>query len=192
MTTRHNKISSILLCLTVTIVLSSCDTFQTGQQLYKSGLDHFKSADHGDTHDYVGLEKAIADFEKSIEKGFKDRDVFDKLTRSYWLLNNDKQNAERIYTLGLLTFPNDIEFYLGRARCRKELKKHKLSFDDFNQAIILDPSRKYEYISDAYYDRGAMRYILGDTLNAEKDREIAKSISAHELRTYKDYCQLWK
>jgi tetratricopeptide (TPR) repeat protein len=174
------------------ILLFSCDTLQTGQQLYKSGLDHFKSADHGDYHDYVGLEKAIADFEKSIEKGFKDRDVFDKLTRSYWLLNNDKQNAERIYTLGLLSFPNDIEFYLGRARCRKGLKKHKQAFEDFNRAILLDTTRKYEYINNAFYERGAMRYILGDTIDADKDREIAKSITDHDLRTYQDYCQLWK
>jgi tetratricopeptide (TPR) repeat protein len=176
----------------LTIVLISCDTFQTGQQLYKSGLDHFKSADHGDYHDHDGLSKAILDFEKSIDKGFKERDVFDKLTWSYLLLNSDNQNAERVYSLGLQTFPNDIEFYFRRGGCRKELKKHKQALDDFNQAILLDTTRKYEYINNAFYDRGAMRYILGDTINADKDREIAKSITDHELRTYQDYCQLWK
>ena len=192
MTTRHNKISSILLCLTVTVVLFSCDTFQTGQQLYKIGLEHFKSADHECYHDHDGLSKAIVDFEKSIDKGFKERDVFDKLTWSYLLLNRDNENAERIYSLGLQAFPNDIEFYFRRGGCRKELKKHKEAFDDFNQAILLDTTRKYEYINNAFYERGAMRYILGDTINADKDREIAKSITDHELRTYQDYCQLWK
>ena len=192
MTSQHNKISSMLLYLTVAIVLFSCDTFQTGQQLYKSGLDHFKSADHGDYHDHEGLSKAILDFEKSIGKGFRARDVFEKLSRSYLLLNGDNQNAERVYTLGLQTFPDDIEFYFRRGNCRKVLRKHKLAYDDFNQVIIRDTTRKYEYLNDAFYERGAMRYILGDTVNADKDREFAKSITDHELRTYQDYCQLWK
>ena len=192
MMTRHNKILAILLCLTATIVLFSCDTLQTGQQLYKSGLDHYQSADHGDTHDFVGLTKAIADFEKSIKKGFKDRDVFVKLTWSYLWLNCDKQNSERVYSLGLQTYPNDIEFYFRRGGCRKELKKYQQAYEDFNQSILLDTTRKYEYINDAFYERGAMRYILGDTINANMDREIAKSLTDYDLRTYKDYCQLWK
>ena len=189
---RYNKISSILLFLTLTVVLFSCDTFQTGKQLYNRGLEHFKSADHECYHDHDGLSKAIVDFEKSIDKGFKERDVFDKLTLSYLLLKRDNENAERIYSMGLQSFPDDIEFYFRRGGCRKELKKHKEAFDDFNQAILLDTARKYEYINDAFYERGAMRYILGDTIIADKDREIAKSITDHELRTYQDYCRLWK
>jgi tetratricopeptide (TPR) repeat protein len=192
MTLQLNKISFILFNLTVAIILFSCDKFQTGQRLYNSGLDHLKSADHGDYHDHEGLNKAILDFEKSIEKGFQGRDVFEKLSRSYILLNGDYQNAERVYTLGLQTFPNDIAFYFKRGICRKELRQHKLAFDDFNHVIILDTTRKYEYLNDAFYERGAMRYILGDTVNANKDREFAKSITDHELRTYQDYCQLWK
>ncbi len=192
MTTRHNKISSILLFLTLTVVLFSCDPFQTGKQLYNSGLKHFKSADQECYPDHDGLSKAIVDFEKSIDKGFKERDVFDKLTWSYLLLNRDNENAERIYSMGLQSFPDDIEFYFRRGGCRKELKKYKEAFDDFNQAILLDTTRKYEYINNAFYERGAMRYILGDTINADKDREIAKSITDHELRTYQDYCRLWK
>lgn len=179
-------------CLTFTIVIFSCDTFQTGIQLYKSGLDHYSSADYGDTHDYVRLEKAISNFEKSIRKGFKDRDVFDKLTWSYRILNQDNKNMERVYSLSLENFPNDIEFYFRRGDARKEQKKHKLALEDYNRAISLDTARKYEYINSAFYERGAMKYILGDTVNADKDREIAKSITDHELRTYHDYCQQWK
>lgn len=176
----------------MTVVLFRCDPFQTGKQLYNSGLEHFKSADHECYHDHDELSKATVDFEKSIDKGFKERDVFDKLTWSYLLLNCDNENAERIYSMGLQSFPDDIEFYFRRGGCRKELKKYKEAFDDFNQAILLDTTRKYEYINNAFYERGAMRYILGDTINADKDREIAKSITDHELRTYQDYCRLWK
>lgn len=192
MTTRANKISCILLFLTVTIVLISCDTFQTGQQLYKSGLNHYTFADHGDTYDHIELEKAIEYFEKSIRKEFRDRDVFDKLTWSYRRLNQDNKNMERIYSLALKAFPDDIEFYLRRGNARKEQKKHKLALEDYSKVILLDKERKYEYTNSAFYERGAMKYILGDTVNANKDREIAKSITDHELRTYQDYCQLWK
>lgn len=192
MRTPDNKSSLILICLTLSIVLFSCDTFQTGQQLYNRGLNHFKSADHGDYQDHDGLNKAIWYFEKSIAKGYKERDVFDILTRSYLLLNDDNQNAERIYSLGLQTFPSHIEFYFRRGVCRKKLKKHQQAFEDFNQAILLDTARKYIFINNAFYERGAMRHILGDTINASKDREIAQSLTKHELRTYPDYCELWK
>lgn len=173
-------------------VLVSCDNSQTGEQLYKSGLAHFESSDHGDYHDQEGLKKAINKFEKSIEKGFKERDVFDRLTWSYQLLSSDNENAERIYSLGLIAFQNDIEFYFRRGGCRKELKKHKEAFEDFDRAILLDTIRKYEYLNSAFYERGAMSFILGDTINAEKDREIAQNMTDHELRTYQDYCRLWE
>jgi tetratricopeptide (TPR) repeat protein len=174
------------------IGLCSCDTLKSGQELYESGLDYFRSADHGDYHDQEGLRKAIIKFEMAIEKGFKERDVFDKLTSSYHFLNQDLENVERVYSLGLEVFPNDIEFYFRRGSCRKELKKHKGAFEDFNQTILLDSTSTSEYISSAFYERGAMRYILGDTVNANSDRKIAQGITDYELRDYSDYCRLWK
>src|SRR5258705_3598583 len=72
---RRNRILRISSFWTIMIILFSCDNLQSGQQLYKSGLENFKSADHGDYHDQVGLRKAINDVEKAIEKGFKARDV---------------------------------------------------------------------------------------------------------------------
>ena len=189
---RNNRLLQICTYWAIVIFLYSCDTFRSGQQFYQNGLDHFRSADHGDYHDQEGLKKAIKDFEKSIEKGYKERDVFDKLSSSYQLLNDDLTSAERVYSLGLKFYPTDIEFYFRRGDCRKELRKHKESFEDFNQAIMLDTARKFEYINSAFYQRGAMRYILGDTINAEKDRQIAQSLTDHELRIYSDYCQLWK
>jgi tetratricopeptide (TPR) repeat protein len=165
---------------------------QTGRQLYESGLDHYRDADHGDYHEGEGLSEAIKDFEKSIQKGYKDRDVFDKLALSYNFLNQDLVNEERVYSLGLLAHPKDIKFYYRRGDCRKELKKHKAAFEDYNEVVVLDTAKESEYLSSALYERGAMRYILGDTTNANRDREIAQSITDHELRIYSDYCQLWK
>jgi tetratricopeptide (TPR) repeat protein len=191
MTHRTSKLYSFVLWVTLTILVFSCN-FQSGRQHYEKGLSYFKLADHGDYNDQEGLKKAIAEFEKAVKNGYADRDVFDKLTWSYHLLNHDIKNSERVYTIGLKYYPKDIEFYFRRGDDRKELKKFKPAFDDFDQAILLDTAKHYEYISDAFYQRGAMRYILEDTINAFKDWQIAQKMTNHELRTYDDYCQLWK
>ena len=175
----------------ITSFLFSCNA-QTGQQHFKKGISYFKLADHSDYYDQEGLQNAIVEFEKSIKKGYADREVFDRLTWSYHLLNHDIKNSERVYTIGLKYLPTDIEFYFRRGNDRKELKKFQAAFDDFDKAILLDTVRHYEYISDAIYQRGAMRFILGDTVNSFKDWQAAQKITDHELRTYDDYCQLWK
>lgn len=192
MNTRHNNIILILSCWTMTFHLTSCDNLRTGRQLYESGLEHYRHADHGDYHDGEGLSEAIEDFEKSIRKGYKDRDLFEKLALSYNFLNQDLANEERVYSLGLLAHPKDIEFYYRRGDCRKELRKHRDAFEDYNKAVVLDTARMSEYFSSALYQRGAMRYILGDTVNAEMDKQIAQSITDHDLRDYSDYCRLWR
>jgi hypothetical protein len=74
----------------------------------------------------------------------------------------------------------------------KNSKKYKPALDDFDKAILLDTAKRYEYINETIYERGAMRYILGDTINAFKDWQLAQKLTDHELRTYDDYCQLWK
>lgn len=192
MITRHTGILPILLFWMLSSILLSCDSLQTGRQLYESGLDNFKAADHGDYHNDEGLAEAIKDFEKSIEKGFNERDVFEMLAQSYHFLNQDLENEERVYSLGLEAHPGDFEFHYYRGECRKELKNQKGAFEDFDDVIALDTARNGEYVSDAFYERGAMRYILGDTINANKDREVAQSLADYELRTYSDYCRLWK
>lgn len=171
------------------LLLLGCQDLKTGEQYYQSGLVHFKSGDHGDYHDLEQIELAIENFEKSIKKGFKQRDVFDKLTWSYRFLNDDNENMERIYSLALSNFPKDIEFYFRRGACRKELKEHKAALKDFDQAILIDKKRQYEYINDVFYERGAMKYILGDTINANKDRILAQRMTDYDLRTYEDYCK---
>jgi tetratricopeptide (TPR) repeat protein len=191
MTYRIPKSYFLLTWLTIITFLFSCN-FPTGQQHYERGLSYFKLADHGDYHDPDGLGKAINEFEKGIKKSYTDRDVFDKLTWSYHLLNDDNENSERVYSIGLKYYPKDIEFYFRRGDDRKELKKYKAALDDFDKAIVLDTAKQYEYINDAIYQRGAMRYILGHTINAFKDWQAAQKITNHELRTYDDYCQLWR
>lgn len=187
----NNKIASIILCfITLGLTFNSC-TFQTGQQLYESGLKLFSSANHECYQDEKGLNEAINCFEKAIGKGFKEREVFYNLAWCY-SLKDDTKNAERIYSDGLQYFPNDIEFYFRRGECRKKMREHQKAYNDFNQVILLDTMRKYEYISNAFYARGAMDFLLGNKMDAEEDRETAQHLSGDSLRTYADYCQLWK
>lgn len=186
-----NKIASIFRCLITLGLTFNCCTFQTGQQLYESGLKHFTSADHECYHDEKELKEAINCFEKAIEKGFKEREVFYNLAWCY-SLKGDAENAERIYSEGLQYFPKDIEFYFRRGECRKGLREYQKAYNDFNQVILLDTMRKYEYISSAFYARGAMDFLLGNKMDAEEDRETAQHLSGDSLRAYQDYCQLWK
>jgi len=197
MTAQLTKTFVLFLCITLTTSILSCNFFKGGNDYYQSGLKEFNSTNFvkSDAYGYDDLEKlkiAINDFEKSIEMGYHQRDVFDNLTWCYWYLNQDNTNMERVYSLGLKSFPNDVEFYYRRGNCRERLNKYKEAFEDFNKAILLDTTRKYEYISDAFYERGAMRYILGDKVNANNDREIAQKSTKDELKTYKVYCQRWK
>jgi tetratricopeptide (TPR) repeat protein len=179
-----------LYCLTITVMvlLASCDT-RSGTEYFESGLKNYQLGDHGDYFDDVWLNKANKDFEKAIVKGYKEREVFDKLAWSYLHLNqSDYKNAEKVYSLGIDQFPKDGEFYFCRAMCREDQKKFKEALWDYDKAISLDTLEKFEYLSSAYYDRGAMSFILGDTISAERDRTKAQLIKNEELRAYKDYC----
>ena len=182
----------ILFLAALTVYFVGCIYGQTGQQLYESGLNHFKLADDEDYHDQEGLKKAITYFEKSIIKGYKNYDIFEKLALIYILLDNDQKNAERIYTIGLANFPNDIEFYFRRGQCREVLKQFRESLADFDKTITLDTLFKYIYISRAFYERGAMKFLLGDNAGAENDWKNAQRITDYELRTYTDYCRKFK
>jgi tetratricopeptide (TPR) repeat protein len=135
------------------------------------------------------VESAIYYFEKANKKGFVKRELFDKLSYCY-LISNDNRNSEKILTIGLIHYPNDAEFYFDRANCRKDLKNFTGAFLDYDKVIVLD--KNFKYLNEAIYDRGAMRYILGDTIKANIDRQEAQKITDHDLRTYADYCQLWK
>jgi tetratricopeptide (TPR) repeat protein len=157
--------------------------------LYKIGANRLTAADHGDYQDNDKVESAIYYFEKAIKKGFVKRELFDKLSYCY-LISNNNRNAEKILTIGLSHYSNDAEFYFDRGNCRKDLKNFNGAFLDYDKVMAVD--KNFKYLNEAIYYRGAMRYILGDTLKANIDRQEAQKITDHKLRTYADYCQLWK
>lgn len=128
----------------------------------------------------------------SIIKGFKKYDLYENLALSYFHLNNDTKNAERIYTLGLSNFPGAVEFYFRRAQCREQLTLYKEALHDFDAVIRIDSLLRCEFINSAFYERGAMKFLLGDKTGAEHDRKQAQKFTDYELRTYEDYCQKFK
>lgn len=179
---------AIILFIGLTVVFKP-DLLLSGRMLYSLGLNKYNTGDHGDYYDDDKIKSAAWYFEKAIGKGLKTRDVFDKLALCYLVLD-DERNADRAFTMGLEYFPKDAEFYFYRGNSRKEIKDFKGALADYSAVIEVQPI--FKYISDAYYYRGAMSYLLGDTIRAETDRIIAQKGKDHELRTYADYCQLFK
>jgi tetratricopeptide (TPR) repeat protein len=168
-------------------LVTACN--QSGKDYYNSGVKQFRKADHEDYYDWNYLKNARDDFEKAIKKGFVERDLYDDLSMCYLFLH-DTINEERVYTLGLSHFPNDIRFHFNRGNLYKEAKKYKAAFLDYDKVVSLDTTSIY--YKDALYYRGAMSYLLGDKEAANSDRIKAQKISDDELREYADYCKLWQ
>jgi tetratricopeptide (TPR) repeat protein len=186
----HRKPLFWIVSVTIIIVLFYYypNIFLSGKVLYELGLDKYHQADHGDYNDWDKMRRAAFYFEKSIDRGYSNRDIYSRLSHCYWILN-DKINAEKVYTLGIEQYPKDVEFHFYRGECRKYLKNFQGAFIDYDSVIKLNP--KLEYIKDAYYDRGAMSYLLGDTVSANRDRSQVKKLAGFDWRTYEDYCRLW-
>jgi len=162
--------------------------FVGGRMLYELGLDKYRQGDHRDYDDWDKMKRAAFYFEKALNKGYVNRDMYARLSHCYWILR-DTLNTERVYTLGIEQYPKDAEFHFYRGDCRKYLKNFRGAFMDYDSVIKLNP--KSEYIKDAYYSRGAMSYLLGDTVSANRDRFQVKKLAGFDWRTYKDYCRLW-
>jgi len=189
MSTSKSKNSYIIIFILIIGCLCYFVDLSSGKECYRKGLAYYEAADEECYFDEDGLEKAISYLEKALKRGVKERELYDKLAFGYSRLNEDEYNSERIYSLALQQYPKDIEFYFRRGQCRQGLKEYKKAYEDFNKAILIDTSKKYIYYSSLYYERGAMRFMTGDTLNAKKDLETAEKLDGHELRDYKDYCR---
>ncbi|KFF02908.1 hypothetical protein [Flavobacterium reichenbachii] len=186
------KIFGLLTILILLFIIYKTDLFISGQTYFERGKNSFLTAVEDDSFDHKKLEDAILNFEMAIKKGNKERELFDKLGSSYSLLNGDHYNAERIYDKAIINYPNDAEFYFFRANCKKEQKKFKSAFLDYEKCINLAQTQKADFLKEAIYNRGAISYKLGDFLKAEKDWKLAQIKTDYKLRTYQDYIQLWK
>ena len=168
-------IISILL-VAASIFLFRHKTIDLGRPYFEKGLELYQLSDHDCTWDWEIIKKAIPEFEKAIDKGYKEREVFDKLASCYRHSNGDVKNAEIIYSRALTYYPDDYEFYIQRGDCRKSLKKYEDALKDYEKATSIKNAKFRDNYSNVIYDRGAIKYILGDTINAEADRKLATNI----------------
>jgi tetratricopeptide (TPR) repeat protein len=136
----------------------------------------------------VAIKEAARYFELALSKGYHSRDVFQNL---YWCYtySHDGPAAEMALSKGLARYPTDQEFWCRRAAARLEQGHFELALQDFNKGLSLPT--KYQYLSEAFYKRGAAKYMLGQKPAAEEDRTRAQTLSGDSLRTYEDYCQLF-
>jgi tetratricopeptide (TPR) repeat protein len=157
---------------------------------YKIGMFIMKTARQDDIIFADRFENAAKYLQLSVDKGLNDRMVFHDLYVCYDMSHHDDK-AEITLDKAIEFYSDDFEFRYLRGEKRKELKKHRLALEDFNAALTID-STENEQVYSAYYNRGAMTYILGDSLTAMKDWRTACKIAGRELRDYSDYSLVWR
>jgi tetratricopeptide (TPR) repeat protein len=156
--------------------------------LYERGLAEKDKGMGTDVLDAVAIQQAARYFELALGKGYRSREVFQNL---YWCYaySHDGPAVEMALSQGLALYPTDQEFWCRRAAARLEQEHFELALQDFNTGLSLPTN--YQYLSEAFYERGAAKYMLGQKPAAEEDRTRAQTLSGDSLRTYEDYCQLF-
>ena len=176
-----------LLCFSTPYLLTSKN------KLYEQGVVEMKLGNDYDIIRGDHLLMAIINFRVAMVKGYKERSIF---INTFWCYKSLglhwNRSIETLMTKGLKYYPKDMEFYFRRADARTELKEFKNALLDYDMVISLDKERKYEYIIEAFYERGAIRYMYGDQNGAKKDFIKSQEMSDNEFREYKDYCKKWK
>ena len=185
----------ILIIFLTLLYISEPYLLSSGNKLYEQGVVEMKQ---GIVHDMIKpdhLLKAIIYFRVAMIKGYKERSIF---TNAYWCYHDYDfshpwyRSIESVLTKGLKYYPQDIEFYFRRANARTELKEFQNALLDYDMAILLDKTRQYEYINEAFYNRGAVRYMIGDQTGARNDFIKGQKMSGYTFREYHDYCKKWK
>lgn len=172
---------------TAIYVLSDPYFFTSAKTLYQLGVE--KSDEGNDAIDVQGKRQAAEYFERAIEKGYRDRNVYVKLYWAYTHIHSDS-TIEEMLTDALEAYPNDVEFLFRRANSRLSQHKFHLAIEDYSR--VISTGSDFEYLYSAYYDRGAAKFMLGKREEAEKDIEMAQQLAPHQLRTYEDYSNLYK
>ena len=122
------------------------------------------------------LNKALADFEKSIQthptpEAYKSRgELF------YSIDNYEEAEKDFMASLKLEGDSNLLHYYLGKTR--RWAKKYELSLQDLEQVNVEELAfYSQEYVPDYYYFRGAIKYYLERYDEAASDLEKSISIT---------------
>jgi len=164
--------------------------FTEPKEIYELGVSEMNLGQK-DTIDVKHLEKAVYYYNKSMEKGYEEIDVYENLFKTYNLLSQ-KDKAEDILNKGIEKFPEDLPLLYERAQLRKNNKQLTLAAADFDKMIKLDTAYNFESVDQVYYQRGGIYYLAGDTANAEKFRLKAKEVAIDTLKKFEPYTPAFK
>jgi tetratricopeptide (TPR) repeat protein len=168
--------------------------WRSGKVQHQLGMYYYNKATK--THFWGGapetnmdeLGKAAAYFEQANANGYHTKTAYLNMAHYYQGTSNYKQEAAA-YTGILKLCPDSSDYYFYRAGCRHSMKDYKGALQDYNEA--LKPGNHLTYLTDAYYMRGAMKYLLNpkDTTAAETDRKMAAKHNVYgtNLLPYKTY-----
>ena len=171
----------------------------TGKMLYARGDYYYYKATR--THYWQGapetnmdeMEQAGNYYRRAFTTGYRPKTGYDSL-RQYYYTVGDYKKQEAGFTALLQAYPDSIKYWYDRAINRQQQKNYQGALQDLNK--VLKPGSNFKELEDAYFRRGAVKYMLNpkDTADAEADRIAAQKLTkpSTPLITYHDYCSFWK
>ena len=186
----------MLVCLFLLLTQLSI-TQKIGDKLYEKGLTELQAGD---------FDKAVKNFNKSIQKNDKFVDAYFKRALSYTYLKKYEE-AINDYSTVIELSPNDEVSFFNRSRIFTVMKDYEKALSDVNSAINIDKefievyyqkasimlkmrnldgaistyTNLIEILPDdprAYYNRGLLKYRNGDKKGACEDASLSKSKNA--------------
>ena len=186
----------MLVCLFLLFTQLSI-TQKIGDKLYEKGLTELQAGD---------FDKAVKNFNKSIQKNDKFVDAYFKRALSYTYLKKYEE-AINDYSTVIELSPNDEVSFFNRSRIFTVMKDYEKALSDVNSAINIDKefievyyqkasimlkmrnldgaistyTNLIEILPDdprAYYNRGLLKYRNGDKKGACEDASLSKSKNA--------------
>ena len=186
----------MLVCLFLLFTQLSI-TQKIGDKLYEKGLTELEAGN---------FDKAVKNFNKSIQKNDKFVDAYFKRALSYTYLKKYEE-AINDYSTVIELSPNDEVSFFNRSRIFTVMKDYEKALSDVNSAINIDKefievyyqkasimlkmrnldgaistyTNLIEILPDdprAYYNRGLLKYRNGDKKGACEDASLSKSKNA--------------
>jgi len=154
----------------------------TGIELYKIATTYKDSGDHYDYFIENYFMIASTFYEKAIEKGVHEREIYWELFWIYFKLHDNKK-SESLLTEALELYPSDIWFRFYRATVRKDLKKFRKAYKDYD-LVVNSKKVDFPFYYEAVYERGSIKYKNGDKESAKSDYNIAKKHINYSISEY--------
>jgi tetratricopeptide (TPR) repeat protein len=111
---------------------------------------------------------AIEDFDKAIEKGYRNVEIHRKRTEACMLNKSYKEAIVSLDSLLDLYNTKEVQDYFNRGMCYKHLKEYEKAIESFNRAIAYDRkfTDAYMHRADAYVQLDKMPQARRDYTNA--------------------------